>query len=171
VYSDDDKTLFIAGALTAKYDKGFTPLSDSQVNAQTRAKVVRAKKIEKLMDQYKGNGNSVDSYAQAMNVKVDTTTVSFGQNYARGFMPGDGKLIAIATKAEAGKTVGPEATDYSVVVLEVINKNKPGREFDEVNDATYFQQTMGAQVLLRNFSQILRANADVDNKIQNFFRD
>ena len=171
VYSDDDKTIFIAGALTNKYDKGFTPLSDSQVSAQTRAKVVRARKLEKLMDQYNGKGNNVDSYAQAMNAKVDTTTVSFGQNYARGFMPNDGKLIAIASEAEAGRTVGPEATDYSVVVLEVISKNKPGREFDEVNDATYFQQTMGAQVLLRNFSQILRAKADVDNKIQSFFRD
>jgi len=171
VYGNDDKSLFIAGALTNKYSKGYTPLSDAQVQAQTRSKVVRNKKTAKLLEQYQGKGTSVDSYAQAMNTKVDTTTVTFGQNYVRGFMPGDGKLIAIAAGAEQGKVTGPEATDYSVVVLEVINKNKPAREFDAVNDGTYFQQTMGTQVLLRNFSQILRANADIDNKIQKFFQD
>ena len=171
VYGDDDKTIFFAGALTNKYDKGYTPLTDPQVEAQTRSKVVRSKKAEKLLADYQGKGTSVDSYAQAMNAKVDTTTVTFGQNYARGFMPGDGKLIAIATEATPGSLTGPAATDYSVVVLEVLNKNAPAREFDAVNDATYFQQTMGTQVLQRNFSQILRANADIDNKIQKFFQD
>lgn len=53
----------------------------------------------------------------------------------------------------------------------MINENAPAREFDAINDASYFQQTMGTQVLLRNFSQILRANADIDNKIQKFFQD
>lgn len=171
VYGDDDKTIFFAGALTNKYDKGFTPLSDPQVEAQTRSKVVRGKKAEKLLANYQGKRSSVDSYAQAMNAKVDTATVTFGQNYARGFMPGDGKLIAIATEAKPGVVTGPAATDYSVVVLEVINENAPAREFDAINDASYFQQTMGTQVLLRNFSQILRANADIDNKIQKFFQD
>ncbi|MCM1448744.1 MAG: SurA N-terminal domain-containing protein [Clostridiales bacterium] len=171
VYSDDDKTHFIAATLTNVYDGGYTPLADTQVNAQTRAKVARNKKIQKLMDTYQGKGNSVDSYAAAMNTKVDTTTVTFGQNYARGFMPGDGKLFAIATQGKPGEFKGPAATDYSVVVLEVLNQNTPSREFDEVNDATYFQQTMGAQSLLRNFSQILRANADIDNKVQKFFQE
>lgn len=171
VYSDDDKTLFIAGALTNIYDDGYTPLADTQVNAQTRAKVARSKKLMKLMDNYRDKGTSVDTYAAAMNSKIDTTTVTFGQNYARGFMPGDGKLIAIASSAKPGEFKGPDATDYSVVVFEVIGNNTPSREFDEINDATYFQQTMGAQSVLRNFPMILRANADIENKVQKFFQE
>ncbi len=171
VYSDDDKSIFFAGALVNKYDKGYTPLSDPQVEAQTRTKVVREKKAEKLLADYQGKGNSIDSYAQAMNAKVDTTTVTFGQNYARGFMPGDGKLIALASAAKVGQLEGPVATDYSVVVIEGINQNAPAREFDSVNDASYFQQTQGAQVLLRNWSEIIRSNAKVDNKVQKFFQD
>lgn len=171
VYSDDNRTVFFAGALTNVYEKGFTPLSDSQVSAQTRTKVARAKKAAKLIETYAGKGTSVDTYADAMGVKVDTTIVTFGQNYARGFMPGDGKLIALTSEAVAGQVNGPEATDYSVVVFEVIGKNEPTREFDAVNDASYFQQSQGAQPLLRNWSAIIRAGAKVDNKVQKFFQD
>lgn len=171
VYGDDDKAHFFAAVLTNVYDGGYTPLNDPVVEAQVRAKVTRAKKNEKILADYQGKGTSVDTYAQAMNAKVDTTTVTFGQNYTRGFMPGDGKLIAIATDAKPGEFKGPVATDFSVVVFEVISEKAPEREFDAVNDASYFEQTMGAQSLLRNFPMILRANADVDNRIQKFFQD
>lgn len=171
VYSADDKSAFIAGALADKYDKGYTPLRDTQVDAQSRAKAVRAKKIAKLQEQYDGKATSLEGYAQAMNARIDTTTVTFGQNYARGVMPGDSKFIAAASEAEAGKLTGPMGTEYSVIVFEVIDREAPSREFDAVNDATYFQQNMGAQALLRNFPQILRAKADVDNRVQKFYQD
>ena len=171
VYGDDDKSHFFAAVLTNIYDNGFTPLSDPVVSAQVRAKVARDKKTEKLLADYQGKGTSVDTYAQAMNARVDSTVVTFGQNDPRGFMPGDGKFIAIATEAKPGELTGPVATDYSVVVFEVIKENAPTREFDAVNDASYFERSLGSQLLLRNFPMILRANADVDNRIQKFYQD
>ncbi|MDE6085648.1 MAG: SurA N-terminal domain-containing protein [Muribaculaceae bacterium] len=171
VYSNDDKSFFIAAALNNKYDKGYTPFTDTQVNAQSRAKAVRGKKISVLADRFNGKGNSVDQYASAMNAKVDTATVTFGQNYVRGFMPGDGKLIAAVAAAKSGEFAGLVPTDYSVVAFEVIGDNAPEREFDAVNDVTYFQQAQGANSVLRNWNLILRANKSVDNKIQKFFND
>lgn len=169
VYSDDDKSMFFAAALADKYAKGYVPMSDSQVSAQTRAKVLRSKKAEKLLADFQGKGNSVDSYASAMNAKIDTTNVTFGKNSITGFMPGDGKAIAIAASTPVGQVAGPEATDYSVVVLEAIGQNGPSREYDAVNAAAYFDQTQGAQVLLNYLADILRANAKIDNKSLKFF--
>lgn len=171
VMSDNGKTMFIAGTVTNKYDKGFAPMTDPLVDAQVRAKVLRAKKAEKLLAEYQGKGNSVETYATAMKAKVDTTDITFGQNYARGFMAGDGKLLAIVDRAPEAKVQGPAATDYTVVVFEVMGREKSGREFDATNDGTYFQQTLGAQPLLRNFQAIMRHDAKIDNKIQKFFND
>ena len=169
VYANDDKSMFFAAALADKYDKGYVPMSDAQVAAQTRAKVLRSKKAEKLLADFQGKGNSVDSYASAMKAKVDTTNVTFGKNSITGFMPGDGKAIAIATATPVGQVSGPEATDYSVVVLETIGQNGPAREYDAVNAAAYFDQTQGAQVLMNSLADILRANAKIDNKSLKFF--
>lgn len=171
VESDDDKTFFIAAALTNKYDKGYTPVTDTQVNAQARAKALRAKKVERLMEKYADHGSSVNDYASLMNTAVDTASITFGQNYTRGFMPGDSKVFAAVAASEQGQFAGLYPTEYSVVAFEVIGDNAPEREFDAVNDATYFQQSQGANSVLRNWNQILRSNKKIDNKIQKFFND
>lgn len=171
IYSNDDNSHFVVAALRDVYDGGFVPATDSQVRDLLTSKIRNEKKAAKLVADYQGKGKTVEDYAAAMHAKVDTTTVTFGQNFVRNFMPGDTKLIA--TVAEAGKGVveGPVATDYSVVVFEVFNTDKQGREFDYENDARYFEQAQGAPALLRNFNAILLGNKKVDNRIQKFYQD
>lgn len=166
VLSDADRTFFIAAAVTDKY-KEYRPMGDPQVAAQVRAKALRAKKAEKLLEQYAG-AKTVDALAQAASARVDTTQVTFNQNYAPGLMPGDGKAIALLGSAQQGTVAGPVATDYAVVVYEVIDTQVQPRAYDFEQDAAFFQQSQGAQTLLRNFDAILRANSKIDNKVQKF---
>lgn len=171
IYTNDDNSHFIVGALRDIYDGGYTPATDKQVRDLLTSKIRNEKKVAKLMADYQGKGKTIDEYAAVMNVKVDTTTVTFGQNFVRNFMPGDSKLIAAVAEAPQGQVEGPVATDYSVVVFEVFGSDKQGRQFDFDNDSKYFEQSQGASVLLRNFNEILLGNKKVDNRIQKFFND
>lgn len=172
VYSDDKKSVFYTATLTDIYDNGYRPLSDTSVESQTRSSIAREKKLEKLLSQYQGKANSLDGYAQAMNARIDTTTVTFGKDNATGLFPGDGRLFALATQAEPGALNGPEATKYALIVFEVLERKAPERDFDPVADAARFQeQRMGSMMILQTLPAILRANADVDNRIQDLVQE
>lgn len=166
VVSDADRTMFIAAVLSDTY-KDYIPVTDSQVKAQMRTKALRAKKAEKLLAQYEGK-STVDAFADAAAVRVDTIDVNFSRDYAPGLMPGDTKAIAIMSNTEKGQVNGPVATDYAVVVYEVLDTEAQPRAYDFETDAAYFQQSLGAQALLRNFEAIMRANSKIENKIQKF---
>lgn len=169
IYGNDDNSHFVVAALRDIYSTGYVPVSDNQVRDVLTSRIRNEKKAEKLLADYQGKASSIEEYAALMNAKVDTTAVTFGQNYVRNFTPGDTKLIAAVAKANQGELTGPTATNYSVVVFEIFDTEKQGREFDLENDTRYFEQAQGANALMRNFTEILLGNKKIDYKIQKFY--
>ncbi len=130
-----------------------------------------SKKADKLIADYKGKGNNVADYAAAMQVKADTTDVTFGQSYVRNFGMYEANLQANVAVAKKGQLVGPVALNNAVVVFEVVNVNNQGRAFDFDNDAMVFNQREGAQSFQRTLPQVIMGNKTVDNRIQKFYSD
>lgn len=171
VFNNDRDSRLLAVAVTDIYDGDFVPATDDQVRTYLTNKVRNSKKADKLIADYKGKGNNVADYAAAMQVKADTTDVTFGQSYVRNFGMYEANLQANVAVAKKGQLVGPVALNNAVVVFEVVNVNNQGRAFDFDNDAMVFNQREGAQSFQRTLPQVIMGNKTVDNRIQKFYSD
>ena len=171
VFNNDRDSRLLAVAVTDIYDGDFVPATNDQVRNYLTNKVRNSKKADKLIADYKGKGNNVADYAAAMQVKADTTDVTFGQSYVRNFGMYEANLQANVAVAKKGQLVGPVALNNAVVVFEVVNVNNQGRAFDFDNDAMVFNQREGAQSFQRTLPQVIMGNKTVDNRIQKFYSD
>ena len=126
---------------------------------------------EKLIADFQGKGKSVAEYAAAMGVAADTTQVTFGQPYVRNFPMYESNLIANVAVAKPGELVGPIALNSSVVVFNVTDVKKSGRDFDFESDAMLFNQREGAMSFQRTLPAVLLGNKKIDNRIQKFYSD
>ena len=171
VFNNDRDSRLLAVAVTDIYDGDFVPATDDQVRTYLTNKVRNSKKADKLIADYKGKGNNVADYAAAMQVKADTTDVTFGQSYVRNFGMYEANLQANVAVAKKGQLVGPVALNNAVVVYEVVNVNNQGRAFEFDNDAMVFNQREGAQSFQRTLPQVIMGNKTVDNRIQKFYSD
>lgn len=171
VYGDDQSGKYLVVALKDIYDSGYTPAQDPDVTRELTMRARNQKKGEKLMADYAGKASDVQGYAEIFDVKVDTTQVTFGRNDVRGFPPAQSMLIAQAASAEPGKTVGPFVIDNALVVIEVVDVEKAGREFDYDNDAMMFNQQLGAAIPIRNIYQVLLGNNKIKNNLQQFYSE
>jgi len=170
VKGDEQSGQFIAVALTDIYED-YVPVTDLTVNTYIKELVTNDKKAAKIIADYKDKGNSVATYAQAMKTQADTVDVAFGQPVISGFPFGESYLAAAVAAAEKGKLVGPMQSNSAVVVFQVTDTKKEGREFDFKTDAERFNQTQGAQFLGRQLFSILLGNNIVENKLLNFYQD
>ena len=171
IYGDEQTGRFVAVAVKDIYDQGYTPASDPDLNRDLSNRARIEKKGEKLMSDYAGKASDLSGYAQLMGTEVDTTDITFGQMIVRGFPAGQSILLAEGATTEPGKLAGPFVTDNAVVVLQVIDQEKTGREFDYDNDALMFNQTMGAGMLGRNIFAILLGNNKIENNLQKFYAE
>ena len=71
------------------------------------AEVRNAKKGDALIAQYQGKASDIAGYAKLMDVTVDTTQVTFGQNYIGKIGAGESELTASVATAQPGTVVGP----------------------------------------------------------------
>ena len=147
------------------------PASNEQVRTFLTNKIRNQKKAEKLIADYKGKATDVAGYAAAMQVKADTTQVTFGQPFVRNFPMFESALLANVAVAKQGQLVGPIALNSSVVVFTVTDVNKQGREFDFENDAMVFNQREGAASFQRTLPDVILGNKEIENRIQNFYSD
>ena len=171
IFNDDRDSRLLALTVTDIYDGDYVPVTNDQVRTYLTNKARNAKKADKLIADFKGKGNNVSEYAAAMQVKADTTDVTFGQAYVRNFGMYEANLQANVAAAKKGQTVGPIALKNSVVVFEVVNVNEQGRAFDFANDAMVFNQREGAQSFQRSLPEVLMGNKTVENRIQKFYSD
>ena len=123
------------------------------------------------MAKYQGKGKSVAEYAAAMGVKADTTQVTFGQGYVRGFGMNEGALQANVAVAKQGEVRGPVALNNSVVVFDVVSVAEQGRAFDYANDAMVFNQREGVQTFQNQLFNVLLGNKKVENRVQKFYSE
>lgn len=171
VFNNDRDSRLLAVAVNDVYDGKFVPATNETVRNYLTNKVMNRKKAEKLIADYNGNGKSVAEYAAAMQVKADTTQVTFGQPYVRNFPMYESALQANVAVAKKGELVGPVALNQSVVVFTVTDVTAPSREFDYKNDAMVFNQREGVASFQRTLPAVLLGNKKVENKIQKFYSD
>lgn len=171
VFNNDRDSRLLAVAVNDIYDGKFVPATNETVRNYLTNKVMNRKKAEKLIADYNGKGKSVAEYAAAMQVKADTTQVTFGQPYVRNFPMYESALQANVAVAKKGELVGPVALNQSVVVFTVTDVTAPSREFDYKNDAMVFNQREGVASFQRTLPAVLLGNKKVENKIQKFYSD
>lgn len=171
VFNNDRDSRLLAVAVNDVYDGKFVPATNETVRNYLTNKVMNRKKAEKLIADYNGKGKSVAEYAAAMQVKADTTQVTFGQPYVRDFPMYESALQANVAVAKKGELVGPVALNQSVVVFTVTDVTAPSREFDYKNDAMVFNQREGVASFQRTLPAVLLGNKKVENKIQKFYSD
>ena len=171
VFNNDRDSRLLAVAVNDVYDGKFVPATNETVRNYLTNKVMNRKKAEKLIADYNGKGKSVAEYAAAMQVKADTTQVTFGQPYVRNFPMYESALQANVAVAKKGELVGPVALNQSVVVFTVTDVTAPSREFDYKNDAMVFNQREGVASFQRTLPAVLLGNKKVENKIQKFYSD
>lgn len=171
VFNNDRDSRLLAVAVYDVYDGKFVPATNETVRNYLTNKVMNRKKAEKLIADYNGKGKSVAEYAAAMQVKADTTQVTFGQPYVRNFPMYESALQANVAVAKKGELVGPVALNQSVVVFTVTDVTAPSREFDYKNDAMVFNQREGVASFQRTLPAVLLGNKKVENKIQKFYSD
>lgn len=171
VFNNDRDSRLLAVAVNDVYDGKFVPATNETVRNYLTNKVMNSKKAEKLIADYNGKGKSVAEYAAVMQVKADTTQVTFGQPYVRNFPMYESALQANVAVAKKGELVGPVALNQSVVVFTVTDVTAPSREFDYKNDAMVFNQREGVASFQRTLPAVLLGNKKVENKIQKFYSD
>lgn len=171
VFNNERDSRLLAVAVNDVYDGKFVPATNETVRNYLTNKVMNRKKAEKLIADYNGKGKSVAEYAAAMQVKADTTQVTFGQPYVRNFPMYESALQANVAVAKKGELVGPVALNQSVVVFTVTDVTAPSREFDYKNDAMVFNQREGVASFQRTLPAVLLGNKKVENKIQKFYSD
>ena len=170
IFDDEQGGKLLAVALKADY-KDFTPASDPALNEYLKTQVVNDKKASKLIADFKGKGKTIAEYAGAMNSSIDTAEVAFGQRAISGFGMNESELAAEVANAKQGSLVGPIQTNNSVVVFQVDNVAKAGREFDFNSDAANFNRQFGGNVLGRNLYLLLLGNKKVKYNLLNFYQD
>lgn len=171
VFNNDRDSRLLAVAVNDVYDGKFVPATNETVRNYLTNKVMNRKKAEKIIADYNGKGKSVAEYAAAMQVKADTTQVTFGQPYVRNFPMYESALQANVAVAKKGELVGPVALNQSVVVFTVTDVTAPSREFDYKNDAMVFNQREGVASFQRTLPAVLLGKKKVKNKIQKFYSD
>ena len=153
----------MGAAVNGVYDGKYVPLTDKRVKEYITREVVTAKKVDKLVADYKGKGKTVADYAKVMGAPVDTTTIAFGR--------GNAILSANVAVAQKGAVVGPVALDNAAAVFEVVNIDTQARPFNFRQDSQAFAYTQGGSSFSRAIPAILLGNKKVDNKIQKFYSD
>lgn len=171
IFSDDRDTRLMAVACKAVYDGSFLPASDPAVRSYLENKARNTLKADKLITDLKGKANTLADYATLMQGRVDTTAVTFGQNYVRNFPMNEPALAANVSVAKEGQLVGPVALNNSVVVFTVTSRETTQRPFDYANDAMVFNQRQGAYTFQQSLPAVLLGNKKIDNRIQNFYSD
>lgn len=171
IFNDDRDSRLLAVALTDIYDGDYLPASNEMVRSYLTNKVRNQKKADKLVADYKGKASDLAGYASVMQVKADTTQVTFGQRAVRNFPTATAALQANVAVAKKGELVGPVALENSVVVFTVTDVNNSGREFDFENDAMVFNQREGAASFQRTLPEVMLGKKKIDNRIQNFYSD
>ena len=170
IFGDETTGRFIAVALDDIY-KDYIPATDPQVASYLTSEVRNNKKAAALIEQYKGKASDLQGYAQIMDSRVDSTSVSFGQLslYNPGVAGSD--VAALISITEPGKITGPVQAATGVVVFDVINVDNQGRPYNFDESAALYDRTRGAGALGGNLQLILLGNGTVTNNLQKFFRD
>ena len=171
IITDSGSNYFMAAALTDVYDKGFVPATDPFVKRMITPLAMTQKKLDMLMERYADKGATLEAFAEATGLPIETAAVSFsGQTY--NVLSADGKLLGIVAATPEGTYVAPTVTGNAVVAFEKVSSQAPAREFIEDIDMNEFVRHMGHPFFSnRNAQALLRHGKKIENRVQKFMND
>ena len=169
IFDKQNNDRMIVAALDKVYDEGYLPASAPEVNMELTAEVRNAKKGEALVAKFQGKASDIAGYAKLMDVTVDSTQVTFGQNYIGKIGAGESALTASVASAQPGTVVGPIKANTSVIVYKIVNQEQSKRELTDMETTQQFARTRGNQMVMNQALNILRNATDVENMMIRFF--
>lgn len=166
LYECGENDHMLVVALADVNEEGYLPFD--KVKTQLRAEAIRNKKAEKLMADLKGVSNIAGAKSVA-GVVVDTIKhVTFSApayvSVTRGSEP---VLSAYAANAELNKVSAPVKGNAGVYVMQVINRDKTGGEFNA--EAEEVRLNAVAMRAASRFMNDLYLNANVKDERYLFF--
>lgn len=169
IFDKQNKDKMMVASLDYVYKEGYLPANAPEVKNELTAIVRNSKKGDALMEKFQGKASDIAGYAKAMDVTVDTTTVTFGQNYIAKIGSREADLTASVAAADSGKVMGPLKANTSLVVYEVIGQDKAKRELTDLETEQQFARTRGNQMVMQQAINILRNATDVENMMIRFY--
>ena len=169
IFSDNNNVL-IAVAIDDVYDKGYLPVTDSQVKDYLTTLVRNSKKGDALIKKLEGKANSVAAYASLMSTQVDTVDVSFAMNGDPKLANDNGVIGRMAT-AKVGALQGPWKGQNAVYAYQVLKQEKAERKSTKEELDKRYAQTRGAQVFAnpRAINEILFRANKVEKHLIDFY--
>ena len=163
----DNKDKLLVVALDAAYTD-YAPVSDEQVKLAESIKAANEKKAADLMAKLEGK-KTLNDFASAMGVAVDTTQVTFGQMFIPKVGAGESELTAAVATAKPNTVVGPVKGNTGVYAFVVTNSEKSERKVTDQEANRTFAASRGSQAVMRNAVAILRKSVKVEKDMLRFF--
>lgn len=161
----DNNDILIAVCLDDVYDGDYMPATHPGIKNYLTEKVRNEKKGESLMKQYNGKAKDLNGYAQAMQAKVDTVQVAFG-NDMNPMLGGEFGLAGRVAAAKQGQFVGLWKGQAGVYAFHVDKVEKSARKMSKQEADMRFSQTRG---ISRMLVDILRKGTKVERRLIDFY--
>lgn len=164
IFEIDDRYVVAVVEKIAK--EGFRPMEDLETMLTSAAR--RTKKSAVITEQLASvTPATMDAYATAMNVSVDTVkfvSMSSPSIAGLGYEP---VVVGAASALAAGEVSAPIAGNRGVYVLQVVNENPVSRPYDEAAELSRLQQQYTTSA--NQFLEVLKDKADIENTLVRFF--
>lgn len=171
IIRDSKQSYLMALAVKDVYDGDYKPYTASDINAELKQKAMAAKKVENLMNKYKGKGTTLEQYATAMEAPIDTMATAINSPLLLNLGAGEGSLQAKVATATKGQLTGPVAGNNYVLVFKVLEDKNAERPFDLREFGARFRQTVGIDNLAgQKLYNILKGNNKTENNSLNFIQ-
>lgn len=168
IFDKENNDKMIVASLDEIIPAGYMPITDKNLRAELTNLVRHDKKAAKLIAQYKGKAKDINGYAAIMGATVDTTSVSFGQQ----FIPLIGMEPIISGRASVAKAntlVGPLKGNNGVYVFTVTRVDNKGPKLSAQESAARYSRTLGGQAVMQRAIDILRKSSKVENDLIKFY--
>lgn len=164
VFQDDRQSYLIALAVENVYDD-YRPYNNPRIYAQLQGEARDAKKAARLMETYAGQGDDLESYAQAMGVSVNEGDVNITSPFLLNLGINESALAGAIGAASEGDFVGPVQGKHGIVVFKVNSVNTANRPFTAEE---YGQMFLRNYTPTRNPMALLLGRNKIDNRSLNF---
>ncbi|MCD8194112.1 MAG: SurA N-terminal domain-containing protein, partial [Tannerellaceae bacterium] len=160
IFECDDK--FVVAAVEGTVPEGYRSLAS--VTPALRSELISQKKGEKIVNDLKAkNLSSLEDYAQAMGANVDSVKfVGFNTRRISGIGI-EPKVNAIASLTPENQVGGPVAGNNGVYVLQVYNKNKEEKEFNEADEIRALDATNAYRFGFQAIQSLVDSSDEEDN--------
>lgn len=157
----------VVAFLVRKREEGFTPLDD--IKEQVRAEVLKEKKAEKIMAEFKGaSGKSIEELATANGLQAQNLTDLRFTNPSLMGIGYEPKVVGAIFGAKENVVTGPIKGESGVFVVKVVSVNRP----TETGDLAVEKQSLQSTYTNRASSSVfeaLKENAKIEDRRAKFY--